>query len=677
MPDERRAAAAAFAALLVAYLLSLAPDVTLWDAGEFNAAIASLGIPHPPGTPLYVLLARVWSRALGVLPQAVTVNLLSAVATAAGCAMLARLLARWTGSLAGAVAGGIAAGSMLAVWQNATETEVYALAFLLGLLMVLLGDRAGRSGAARDRALLVYVMALAVPLQISALVAAPAALLLAASPTRRQGGGPEPRGVRVAWPVLLSLGGVLALVVALGLARPPVAAAGATLLVAGVAVPVLTRRWTSAPDASAPPAPPVRAGEGLALVALVVVAASATLFMLVRAPFDAAVNQGNPESWTSFVDVVARRQYDVPGLWPRRAPLWLQIANLLQYADWQVAFGLDDSVAASWWRTPFTVLFAVLAVAGARWHWRRDPRGARAILLLLLSASLGVVVILNLHAGPSFGYGVLPPGAMHEARERDYFFALAFATAALWAGLGAVVAVRRLGGRAGTGVALAALPLLLNWNAANRRQEPDASLARVLGETLLESAPPNAVLLLSGDNDTYAVWYQQQVHGRRLDVIPVTEPLLGASWYRRELARRYGLLDSGTVRSWRGATGTLHSIVQRAAERGRPLAASVALVRAVRADLAHAWSLQGAVYVSGAPGTNHPAGWPFQDGLDTARTRAVANRLQQTGVTRGAPRDATGRYVQRLLACPHAALDLLEANRRGVATLLDSRCNLK
>jgi hypothetical protein len=190
MPDERPAAAAVFLALLVAYLLSLAPDVTLWDSGEFNAAIASLGIPHPPGTPLYVLLARVWSGALGMMPQAAAVNALSAVATAAGCAILARLLARWTGSLAGAVAGGMAAGSMLAVWQNATETEVYALSFLLGLLMVLLGDRAGRTGTARDRALLVYVMALAVPLQISALVAAPTALLLAASPARH-GGGPE------------------------------------------------------------------------------------------------------------------------------------------------------------------------------------------------------------------------------------------------------------------------------------------------------------------------------------------------------------------------------------------------------------------------------------------------------------------------------------------------------
>lgn len=675
MPDERRAATAVFVVLLAAYLLSLAPDVTLWDSGEFNAAIASLGIPHPPGTPLYVVLARVWSRALAPLvPQALAVNALSAFATAAGCAILARLLVRWTGSLAGGVAGGIAAGSMLAVWLNATETEVYALSFLLGLVMVLLGDRAGRSGEARDRVLLAYVIALAVPLQISALVAAPASVLLAASPAGQRTGAVDTGDRRLAWPVLLRLGGVLALVVSLGLVRPWLAVAGLLLLVLGAALPAAVPGASSATAHSGHLA---RGGEDAALVAVVIVAASATLFMLVRAPHDPAVNQGNPETWASFVDVMARRQYDVPGIWPRRAPLWLQTANLLQYADWQVAFGLDDSVAGSWRRTPFTLLFAVLAVVGGRWHWRRDKRGARAVLLLLMSASLGVVLILNLHTGPSFGYGILPPGALHEARERDYFFGLAFATAALWAGLGAVVAVGRFGGRPASGVALAALPLLLNWDAANRRREPDASLARVLGDVILESAPPNAVLLLAGDNDTYAVWYQQQVHARRPDVIPVTEPLLGAGWYRRELERRHGLLDSSTVESWRGETGTLHQIVDRAAEQGRPLAASVALDRSVRAELAHYWSLRGGVYVAGAPGTHRPEGWPFEDGLDTTLTREIAGRVRQGQAGDGAPRDASGRYVQRLLACPHEALILLESRRRGGGALLDSRCNLK
>lgn len=82
--------------LCLTYALTLAPGVTFWDAGEFNAAIGTLGIPHPPGTPLYILIGNVWARAFGFLPQALAVNLLSAVATAVACGLLGSLTTRWS-----------------------------------------------------------------------------------------------------------------------------------------------------------------------------------------------------------------------------------------------------------------------------------------------------------------------------------------------------------------------------------------------------------------------------------------------------------------------------------------------------------------------------------------------------------------------------------------------------
>src|SRR6185503_11844405 len=103
----------------------------------------------------------------------------------------------------------------------------------------------------------------------------------------------------------------------------------------------------------------------------------------------------------------------------------------------------DSSVSASWWRTPWSILALALLIPGARWHLKRDRRGTIATGLLLASATLGVVAVLNHSAGPSILDRVLPPGALHEPRERDYFYALGFATAGLWIGAGAVVIARQ------------------------------------------------------------------------------------------------------------------------------------------------------------------------------------------------------------------------------------------
>jgi len=88
-----RAAVIVGVVLLVVYVMSLAPTVTYWDAGEFQSAIKTLGIPHPPGTPLFVLALNAWARVLSpVISFAASVNLFSAVCTAAACGAFAWLM---------------------------------------------------------------------------------------------------------------------------------------------------------------------------------------------------------------------------------------------------------------------------------------------------------------------------------------------------------------------------------------------------------------------------------------------------------------------------------------------------------------------------------------------------------------------------------------------------------
>ena len=156
--------------LLLVYVATLAPDLTFWDAGEFIAAAHALGIPHPPGTPLYILLLNVWTK-LVPAPFAFATNLFSAFATALAVGVMADVVHRATKSAVMALAAALVAGGMSSVWLNATETEVYAAALAVGALMFWSGDRAGREPGERWTFLLAYLIALAVPLHLSALVA--------------------------------------------------------------------------------------------------------------------------------------------------------------------------------------------------------------------------------------------------------------------------------------------------------------------------------------------------------------------------------------------------------------------------------------------------------------------------------------------------------------------------
>lgn len=636
------AAIAGAGLLFVVYALTLAPGVTFWDAGEFIAAAHSLGIPHPPGTPLFVLLTNVWARLLFFLPFAVATNLFSAAATALAAALTARLVQRATGRPAMALAAALAAGGMSSVWLNATETEVYAASLALGVLTVWAGERAGREPGERWTALTAYLMALAVPLHLSALVVAPVAIVLAAH-------GPE----RIHWRRGVLLGGTF--IAAMGIGRMSVAMA-----LAGVGIVLV-----AAATPRDPARPWRRVGTSAAVAALVALGCSALAFLYLRAPFDPWINQGNPATLDALVSVVGRRQYAVSPMWPREAPFWVQLANLAQYADWQVALSTGPTVMPSVLRTIGTVLFLWLGSEGAVAHWRADRRTWLGVLLLLLTGSIGVAVYLNMHAGPSILYGILPADATREARERDYFYVFAFWAWGAWAGVGAVAVMQRLYARpAWAGVLVAALPLVLNWRAVTRRGEPEQSLPRRVAEAMLGAVPSDGVLFVAGDNDSYPLWYAQEVLRYRRDVAVVTIPLLPTRWYRSEVARRHGLLTPEDVSRYQPRLGTAVAAAEGARRAGRAVAASITLTPDERARLGETWSAGGIAYVEGPPG------------VDTVAARRwsawVAERVPDRR-TRAAI-DPVNSYFRRVLECPR---QFLEHAQSADSTRLDSACNYR
>jgi hypothetical protein len=407
---------------------------------------------------------------------------------------------------------------------------------------------------------------------------------------------------------------------------------------------------------------------------------SAVMIMLVRARHLPFLNQGDPGTVASLLDVMSRAQYDVAGLWPRRAPLWLQLGNIIQYADWQVALSLWNDVTPSLLRTPFSVLAGGLGVVGAVAHWRTHTVTARALTVLMLLATVGVCLQLNLRAGPSFGIGVLPATAAHEARERDYFYALAFWGWGLWIGIGAVALTTRSRAPNWLAAAIPALVIGGNWSAVTRAAWPDRLLTTAIAGELLEHVPRNGLLLTAGDNDTYPLWYRQAVDGHRADVQVVVMSLLPANWYLRESARRVGPFATDSGGQSDPLTRAAWLARQKLDVRGG-VAISILVDAATRTELGRlagitCWRRAGLIDIGTAAREFCPPR------LDAERSFASARRLQP--YLSDAPRQSPDGMVvafMNVARCPEAVASFAMGGGApadsATRTLLDITCNLR
>src|SRR5688572_6603709 len=185
--------------VLAVYVLTLAPTVTFWDAGEFIAAAKTLGIPHPPGTPLFVMIAHVWATLVPIGEFALRTNLLSAVLSAAAAALFflvahetVRLFAADLDARSARVLTVIGSGAAALLgafsftnWQNSNETEVYTIAtFTIAAMSwsAYLWRRArGTSRAPRLLLLIVYLAGISIGNHLLALLAGPGIIMFLVS----------------------------------------------------------------------------------------------------------------------------------------------------------------------------------------------------------------------------------------------------------------------------------------------------------------------------------------------------------------------------------------------------------------------------------------------------------------------------------------------------------------
>jgi hypothetical protein len=294
------------------------------------------------------------------------------------------------------------------------------------------------------------------------------------------------------------------------------------------------------------------------------------LYLYLRSAQNPPINEAAPATFDALLAVIRRAQY------PPRTPLddptvahgpenpgrnlgllGIQIADYVVYFTWQWAKSI-----AVWAQIAITLVYAALGLRGSLAQRRVDRSAWWLLLGLFLVTGPGLVIYMNFRPGFGRWFDSYPVASAHEVRERDYFFVVSFIVWGIWAGMGLVVLARSLISRAGVirrlapaALLLALAPVALNWTAASRRHGPDARLAADFAYDLLNTVPPYGVLFTYGDNDTFPLWWAQEVAGIRQDVVVVCLALGNTDWYMRQLrAAPVRPVDHKTLPSiWQGA----------------------------------------------------------------------------------------------------------------------------
>jgi len=541
-------AAAVAVGVFILYVLTLAPTTAFWDTSEYIAAAKVMGIPHPPGNPLFTVLAH----AFGLLPlaasYAVRLNLFAAITSAASAGLWFLVADRWLqdivpvrwARLLAATSGIVVSAFSWTVWNQSTVNEkVYTVSLFSIALVTWLAVHWGddEPGPHRDRwlVLIMYIMALSSTNHMMGILAVPAVGIYVLWTDWRA--ATQPWIILLGYALLLALTGQWTTVVTTpnGFGFNPSPADWGVLVYLAPLV-VAYAVWRAPDDFRRP----------LLWVGLLAIVAGVSLnyvYLPIRAAQFPPINEGEPTHWQALMDVLSRKQYLKPPLGMRQASLVGQFANYWQYFSWQFArdWGAFAQIA--------TALFTVLGLGGLVALFKRDRRAGLAAAAMLLTLTVALVYYLNF----KYGYSIYPsePNLVREVRERDYFFMGSFAYFGVLVAVGVGAAMRgivdyirqvkgstpeRTAWAMASSVALVAfIPLLGNRVTASRANE---YLARDVAVDLLQSVEPYGILITAGDNDTFPLWYAQEVEGVRRDVTLANLSLMNTKWHLRQLARR-------------------------------------------------------------------------------------------------------------------------------------------
>ncbi|MES1220301.1 MAG: DUF2723 domain-containing protein, partial [Bacteroidota bacterium] len=233
----------------------------------------------------------------------------------------------------------------------------------------------------------------------------------------------------------------------------------------------------------------------------------------------------------------AGKQNDLQGFGNARDSNWVSGISFIDNALYGNQSSLPQTVKDNKSHNKLYLLPLLLGITGLVVQYRRKRNDFIVNLLLFFFTGLAVVIYLN-----QSGY---------QPRERDYAYVGSFYVFAIWIGLG-VIAIAALLQRmmklqtanyAAVSLCLLAVPVLMANQEWDDHDRSNKTLAADMARDYLESCPPNAILFTAEDNDTYSLWYLQEVEGVRPDVRVVVSTIFSADWYINQLRYKINKSD--------------------------------------------------------------------------------------------------------------------------------------
>jgi len=261
--------------------------------------------------------------------------------------------------------------------------------------------------------------------------------------------------------------------------------------------------------------------------------------------------------WRYFMWNFAGRENDYEGQGDPKSGNWISgitfVDKLFGRGDTdKIGSGYSDNDA----HNKLYFLPLILGIIGLVFQFNRNKNDGITVMTLFFFTGAAIGIYLN-----------MPP---LQPRERDYAFAGCTYTFAIWIGIGVMMVAewfqKAVKGATGIYLAIAicmlTVPVLMakeEWNDHDRSKK---TLARAVAFNTLSCCAPNAVLFTFGDNQTYPLWYIQEVEGFRKDVRVINTSLLGIDWYIDQLNYRINDADAvPMIWKWKDYIGDHHNYV--------------------------------------------------------------------------------------------------------------------